>query len=469
MAALKIKQQTQDGRSKVWKISKPECTLTFGTSRKAKLVSIDQKSESFQSVFEFRDSHWHYISFDIGQHPADQILTSKTVIQLAQSTLSFDVVEKSDFVLTQLENIKSEGAYRKTLVLVTRNNRVVKTHLLESSHPFKFQNQQITFPQTEEWTKSEIEGFVIKAKLILISDSAQLTKMNAQPMEKESKTAVMVTLGLTALIIFSALLAPKPDAPTTPLQITSTSANTIVKNEFRKKKQNSVPQTKAQQPAANNQAAGAGGGKTAALLKGSVGLRISQLLGKVSATEARTANVLVTTKGIKAGEENSGRALAAIGKVESSGRNWNGESTGKGSGVSTAGLGGGKGTKGLGAGLGQGKTGAGGVGLIEEESEIIGGLDREVIAQYIKTQLGQILYCYERQLSASPELYGKIAVKFTIAGTGQVETQSINDTTLKNHSVENCILNKVSKWKFPEPRGGTKVLVTYPFLFKSTN
>ncbi len=107
--------------------------------------------------------------------------------------------------------------------------------------------------------------------------------------------------------------------------------------------------------------------------------------------------------------------------------------------------------------------------MIEDESEIIGGLDREVIAQYIKTQLGQILYCYERQLSASPDLYGKIAVKFTIAGSGQVETQSINDTTLKNHSVGNCILNKVSKWKFPEPRGGTKVLVTYPFLFKSTN
>ena len=98
----------------------------------------------------------------------------------------------------------------------------------------------------------------------------------------------------------------------------------------------------------------------------------------------------------------------------------------------------------------------------------MGGLDREVIAQYIKTQLGQILYCYERQLSANPNLYGKIAVKFTIAGTGSVETQSINDTTLKNLSVESCILSKISKWKFPEPKGGTKVLVTYPFLFKST-
>ena len=151
-----------------------------------------------------------------------------------------------------------------------------------------------------------------------------------------------------------------------------------------------------------------------------------------------------------------------------SGRNWNGEAVVKGSGVSTAGVGGGRGVAGLGGGLGQGKTGSGGVNLIEDESEIIGGLDREVIAQYIKSQLGQILYCYERQLSATPELYGKVAVKFTISGSGQVETQSINDTTLRNTSVESCILSKVARWKFPEPRGGTKVLVTYPFLFKST-
>jgi len=174
---------------------------------------------------------------------------------------------------------------------------------------------------------------------------------------------------------------------------------------------------------------------------------------------------------VKAGEADSGRALAAVGKVDSSGRNWNGEATanGGGKGVSTGGVGAGKGAGGMGTGLAAGKTGNGGVGLIEEESEVVGGLDREVIAQYIKSQLGQILYCYERQLSANPDLYGKVAVKFTIAGTGQVETQAINQTTLKSTPVEGCILNKIAKWKFPEPKGGTRVVVTYPFLFKSTN
>jgi hypothetical protein len=470
MTALKIRQTTEDGRSKVWKISKPDSMLTFGTSRKARLVSIDSKSQAYQSVFEFRNREWHYISFDTSSEPADRVLTPGTVIKLAQSTLSFDIVEKQDFVAAQLENIKSEGELRKQLVLVMRNNRVLETRLLQPGAPFDFQGQKVVLPQNEGWSRTELDGFLIKSKQILTKDNKNLAMNNAESVDKESKKAVLITLGVTAFIIFSALLGyqPKP-ALTPPVTEAKLSATTIVKNQFKKKKQTAVAKQTVPQTAPVADSGSSSSSKATAMLKGAIGVRISKLLGKVSATEARTANVLVTKTGASAADTNTGRALAAIGKVESSGRNWNGESTGRGSGVSTAGVGGGNSTKGLGSGLGQGKTGSGGVGLIEDESEIIGGLDREVIAQYIKTQLGQILYCYERQLSASPDLYGKIAVKFTIAGSGQVETQSINDTTLKNHSVENCILSKVAKWKFPEPRGGTKVLVTYPFLFKSTN
>ena len=67
-------------------------------------------------------------------------------------------------------------------------------------------------------------------------------------------------------------------------------------------------------------------------------------------------------------------------------------------------------------GLAVGNVGNASVGVLDEETEVEGGLDKEVIARYIKSQLGQIRYCYERQLSANPELYGKVLVKFTIGG-----------------------------------------------------
>ncbi|MGZ3721801.1 MAG: AgmX/PglI C-terminal domain-containing protein, partial [Bdellovibrionales bacterium] len=118
--------------------------------------------------------------------------------------------------------------------------------------------------------------------------------------------------------------------------------------------------------------------------------------------------------------------------------------------------------------LSVGNTGTADVGVLEEETEVEGGLDKEAIARVIRSQLGQIRYCYERQLSANPDLYGKILVKFTIGAAGSVTAQTIGNTSLNNAMVEGCILRRIAGWQFPNPKGGTNVLVSYPFLFKST-
>jgi TonB family protein len=137
-------------------------------------------------------------------------------------------------------------------------------------------------------------------------------------------------------------------------------------------------------------------------------------------------------------------------------------------GVGTLGKGGGSSAyKGAGS-LARGTVGTADVGIIDEESEVEGGLDKEVIARVIQGQLGQIRYCYERQLSANPDLYGKVLVKFTIGAQGSVVAQTIGTSSLNNAMVEGCILRRVAGWQFPQPKGGTNVLVTYPFLFKST-
>lgn len=473
MSTLKLVQTTNDGRVKSWKLSEGSDLLTFGCSRKADLNSIDNSVSSFESVIEYRNSEWHYISFDTNSQRADQLIESGTTIDLHSSTLKFEAFTKDLDILAGLDRINSNGAISKKLVILSQNNKLLGVHITPPAEKFSVyaegKHQKIDLPATNEWQKTEMYGYQIRSKIINKEDIGHLKQaVQNSSLDNESKKPFIVTLSVTAVIIFTSLFLAKKEEIIIPVTKTSGSI-VVVKNDMKKiKREQNKQNSKSAAPTTADKGGSQGGSKTTALLKGAIGARISQLLGKVSATEARTANVLVTTQGVKAGEGASGRALAAVGKMEASGRNWNGEAVGNGSGVSTAGVGGGKGTKGLGGGLGQGKTGSGGVGLIEDESEIVGGLDREVIAQYIKTQLGQILYCYERQLSANPNLYGKIAVKFTIAGTGQVETQSINDTTLKNLSVESCILNKVSKWKFPEPKGGTKVLVTYPFLFKST-
>lgn len=482
MRVLKLKQTTQDGRNKVWKVDAKSNVVTFGSSRKADLVSIDSESQKFQSALEHRADGWHYVSFDMKDSNPDLKITKETVVHLSQSTLQFELFEKEETIAQNFENLKTTGTEVKQLYIVLRNNRVLETSVVKQGQSYSYAihglKHKFSLPATHDWVHEIREGFVVKSKIIQVDSVKHLAQIpKNQVLDPQSKKTLIITLGVTALFVFISFLSPKKENITEELALPKTAMNVIVKTDKKKMPPQEVakvsePKKSKENPQPNHEPAASpsgGGGKVNAMLKGAVGARISQLIGKVSATEARTANVIVQASGLKADQGDSGRALSAVGKVESSGRDWNGESAGKGTGVSTAGIGGGQGTAALGGALGKGKTGSGGVSLIEEESEVTGGLDREVIAQYIKTQFGQILYCYERQLSANPDLYGKVAVKFTISGTGKVETQAINETTLKDASVEGCILNKIAKWKFPEPKGGTKVLVTYPFLFKSTN
>jgi hypothetical protein len=396
--------------------------------------------------------------------------------------LQFHIIEKPAFVSNQLDTLHTTGPLQRKIVIVSKGSRLLQTEVLGVNDAFHYgingTKHLIPFKQTTEWDIQTVEDFQFKSKLIQVEDLYALGKMSSEKMvDKESKKLLFATLLSMFVLVTIGLFSEKSEvAQTAPTPISA--QNVVVKIDKKEKIKRAHQRAQAaaekaapapKQQANNQQPSGSSSSKVNAMLKGAIGARISQLVGKVSSTDARTANVIATAQGIKAGSGPSGRALAAVGNMDSSGRNWTGEAVGAQRGVSTAGIAGGKGTSGLGSGLAAGKTGAGGVGLLEEESEVEGGLDREIIAQYIKSQLGHILACYERQLAARPELHGKISIKFTISGTGQVVTQNIAETEMKNQPTESCMLSKVAQWKFPEPKGGTKVMVTYPFMFKSTN
>lgn len=136
--------------------------------------------------------------------------------------------------------------------------------------------------------------------------------------------------------------------------------------------------------------------------------------------------------------------------------------------------GGGYGTKGKGggqAGYGQiSLVGSAGTSPIPlgREAIIGGGLDRDLIADVINRNLGQIRFCYEQGLQGDPALAGRVAVDFTIGGQGQVKVANVGSTTLNSKLVEDCILLRLKTWKFPLPDGGADVKVSYPFALRRT-
>jgi hypothetical protein len=493
MLTLIVRQSLKNGTAKTWKLRPTEKNHTFGSSRLANVISISDKTRGIQGVFEFKDGKWWYVDLDQSHSlatkgsPAVCLDTDKSLV-VADSTLEIKPIKKDSNVFETLEKASyANNAKGKTvqLFIVKQAGKVLETKVLPLGQKFEPNSvftKPITSVTSESWTRQTVNGNVeVAQRTIAVENAEHLAKLTAdQLVDEESKKGVYAVLAVTLLFLSVAIFSPKEQqvvqAPPPP----KLAQKIIVKNEVKPKRK---PVEKAAAPAPTPQKVAVkqatttpgpkaemptGANKVANMMKSVTGGRISQLLGKVSAQAAKSGNIVIA-QGVKAGSGTaSGRALSSLGKIEQSGRDWGTEGNGTGVRISTAGRGGGGSASGMG-GLAAGGTGSGGVGLIEEEGEITGGLDREIIAQYIKSQLGQILYCYERQLSANPDLFGKVAIKFTIGPTGGVEKQLIGDTTLKNATVEGCILNRVAAWKFPAPQGGTRVLVTYPFLFKSTN
>ena len=148
--------------------------------------------------------------------------------------------------------------------------------------------------------------------------------------------------------------------------------------------------------------------------------------------------------------------------------------SGLGGGGTADGLGG-LGTKGLGSGAsgygrGGGNFGAkgeGAIGALRGDPIILGALDRSLIDKVIKRHMAQIRYCYQRELTKNPSVKGKIVIKFVIAKDGSVSSANVKSSTMKVPSVESCVASRFMRMKFPEPKGGGIVIVSYPFIFSA--
>ena len=73
---------------------------------------------------------------------------------------------------------------------------------------------------------------------------------------------------------------------------------------------------------------------------------------------------------------------------------------------------------------------------------------------------------YEKELTKKPNLRGKVTSRFIIAGTGRVQMAKVYQTTMGYAPTEKCIIRIIKMMRFPQPRGGGIVSVTYPFMFQ---
>ncbi len=112
--------------------------------------------------------------------------------------------------------------------------------------------------------------------------------------------------------------------------------------------------------------------------------------------------------------------------------------------------------------------GAGEPRVVTGPVSIEGELDRETVRRYIQSKLDQIRFCYQKEVQVHPNLAGQIKAEWIILPTGNVAKVRIGQSSLNNNAVESCVVSRIQTWRFPSPKGGGTVKVSYPFIFKVT-
>jgi TonB family protein len=100
---------------------------------------------------------------------------------------------------------------------------------------------------------------------------------------------------------------------------------------------------------------------------------------------------------------------------------------------------------------------------------IRGSLSKEVIRRHVRRNINAIRFCYEQELIATPDLEGRVAVRFVISGQGAVVSSAVASSTLGDPAAERCVARAVERIGFPETDDGLPVVVTYPFVFTSVD
>ncbi|MBN2493508.1 MAG: TonB family protein [Deltaproteobacteria bacterium] len=99
-------------------------------------------------------------------------------------------------------------------------------------------------------------------------------------------------------------------------------------------------------------------------------------------------------------------------------------------------------------------------------SFVRGALSREQLLSVIKAHLKEIQHCWESDLRCCPPLMVKVVVRFQIGPDGAVVEAGIEQDSSASEQLETCILEAVRSWRFPKPRDGAPVSVSYPFIFR---
>lgn len=105
---------------------------------------------------------------------------------------------------------------------------------------------------------------------------------------------------------------------------------------------------------------------------------------------------------------------------------------------------------------------------ISGDAAASGGRSADDISRVMNQHKDAVIDCYRKEARLDPSLKGSVRIKFTITPTGRVVQPAIINSTIRNRNIEQCILRRIRRWRFPRIAGDKgNVTVKQNFIFTS--
>jgi leucine-rich repeat protein SHOC2 len=84
-----------------------------------------------------------------------------------------------------------------------------------------------------------------------------------------------------------------------------------------------------------------------------------------------------------------------------------------------------------------------------DATSVVGSLKKEQVLKVVSAYMGQIEYCYERQLQKEPQLHGTVLMNVEINLSGSVKNATLQNSTIGSRIVESCVSGVFRRMPFP--------------------
>ena len=99
--------------------------------------------------------------------------------------------------------------------------------------------------------------------------------------------------------------------------------------------------------------------------------------------------------------------------------------------------------------------------------DVSGSLDKRPVQKVVRSHFSEVRACLDNEFERNKKMgSGKVTVSWKVDETGAASGVTIKETTLKNKRVEDCLVEAISRWRFPKPTGGVWAHIEYSFDFE---